>query len=113
MKILLTIFRILIAIVLVAKISNWFFHFNDQTNSLLNTAMFSLIGMAYLAMGYIWDGKFLKVVIIACGLFLIVMNFLTPNNILDILGIACVLTPMLIARTYKEPKSEATEYSES
>ncbi|MDF3076683.1 MAG: hypothetical protein K0S09_572 [Sphingobacteriaceae bacterium] len=113
MRVLFQVFRVLIAIILVAKISNWFFHFNDETNRLLNAAMYCLIGIAYLAMGFIWDGKLFKLLIIACGLFLIVVNFVTPNTILNILGIVCILTPLLIARTYKESKSTEQDYSKS
>ncbi len=99
---LFTIFRISILLVLIAKILNWFFDFNDETNRMLNMTMFSLIGIAYLVMGYVWDTKLTKIVITICGLFLIGMNFLESSTLLHLFGIVCILTPMLIARFSKE-----------
>lgn len=100
---LFKIFRISIGIVLFGKISNWVFNFGDQINQILNASMFCLIGIAYIIVGFIWDNKFIKTIILTCGLFLLVMNFFAKGNIaLDIFGVLCILTPMLIARFYKE-----------
>lgn len=96
------VFRILIGLVLIGKILNWFLNFSDAMNQILNIAMFCLIGIAYLVIGYLWDSKFVKIINITCGLFLLAMNFLTKNLALNILGILCILTPLLIARFYKE-----------
>jgi hypothetical protein len=96
------IFKVLIALVLIGKILNWFLNFSDETNKALNVAMFSLIGIAYLVMGYVWDNKLTKTIIITCGAFLIAMNFFGKSVALDIIGIFCILTPLLIARFYKE-----------
>jgi ABC-type siderophore export system fused ATPase/permease subunit len=100
------VFRILIALVLIGKILNWFLVFNDEINQMLNIAMFSLIGLAYIVMGYAWDNKLLKIIVITCGVFLIAMNFFVKNVIIDIVGIACTLAPMLIARFYRNKKGE-------
>src|SRR5690242_12510867 len=101
-NILFTIFKVLIVLVLTGKIVNWFVNFSDETNYLLNTVMFCLIGISYLVMGYVWETKWVKGVAFACGLFIIVMNFLPKNITADIFGIACILIPMLIAGFYKE-----------
>src|SRR5688500_11404994 len=97
-KALYTTFTILIFLVLGAKVLNWILNFSDETNQVLNTAMFTLIGIAYLVMGYVWDGLLLKVIITVCGLFLIARNFIGSNVTLDILVVVCIITPMLIAR---------------
>ncbi len=101
-----TIFRISICLVLFAKILNWILHFNDETNRILNMIMFIIIGIAYLVLGYMWDSKLTKIIITTCGLFLITMNFLGNNILLDILGIICILIPMLIALYSTKSKDE-------
>lgn len=105
-NVLFTTFRILIFLVLIGKVLNWFLNFNDEANQILNMAMFTLIGIAYIVIGYVWDNKLLKVVIATCGMFLIVINFFKNNLALDIIGIVCILTPMLIARFYKRENGE-------
>ncbi|HSK12416.1 MAG TPA: hypothetical protein VK907_04325, partial [Phnomibacter sp.] len=65
----------------------------------------SLIGVAYLYMAVVWQQRLLKGAIAACGLYLIAMNFFPASLPLDIIGIVCILTPMIIARTSKESKT--------
>jgi hypothetical protein len=105
-RILFLLYRILIALVLIGKAANWVLHFSHETNRLLNMAMFSLIGIAFIVQGYVWHNKFTKTIITLCGLFLIAVNFFDENMILDIIGIICILTPILIARFYKEQPDE-------
>lgn len=100
---LLLVFKVLLILVLIAKISNWFLSYPPEINKGINTAMFTLIGIAYIVMGIIWDGKLVKAFILFCGLFLIIMNFFS-GDFVNILGIACLLTPMLIARFSKAPQ---------
>lgn len=97
-KTAIIVFRVLIGLVLIGKISNWFLDYSDETNKILNTAMFCLIGIAYIFVGITWDKKWMKLVFIVCGLYLIVMNFLEPHVMLSIIGILCTLIPILIAR---------------
>lgn len=97
-----TAFKILIALVLIGKILNWFLNFSQETNQQLNMAMFSLIGIAYVVMSYSWNQQLIRIGIISCGLFLIAMNFFPATTPLEIVGIICILAPMLIARFYKE-----------
>lgn len=91
-------FKILLWIVLAGKISGWFFDYSDRTNEVLNIAMFSLIGVAYVYLGFIWDRVSTKIIYVTCGLYLIIMKFLTDSTILNIIGIACIITPLLLAR---------------
>ena len=101
-KTIFTLFRILLLLVLISKVLNWFLKFDEVTNQVLNTAMFCLIGIAYLVMGYAWDKKIISVIIITCGLFLIIMNFLPDKTWITIIGIVCILFPMLITRFQKK-----------
>lgn len=103
-NVLLTVFKISILLVLAGKILNWLLNFSDATNQLLNIVMFSIIGISYTVMGFYWHHKLTKIVITTCGLFLIAMNFFPGSTLLQIVGIVCILTPMLIARFHKEEK---------
>ena len=105
-KTLFTIFRILIGIILVGKISNWFLNYSDETNHILNAGMFTLIGIAYLVGGFIWDKKLTNIIFLICGIYLIAMNFIDDFGLKSIIGIVCILTPMLIARFSPEETDE-------
>lgn len=111
-KIAFTIFRILIGIILIGKISNWFMNYSDETNKILNALMFTLIGIFYLIGGFIWNKKSTNIIFLICGLYLIAMNFISDFGISkSILGIVCILIPMLIVRFLPEKadKKEPTE----
>ena len=95
------ILRAAIGIVLIGKVLNWFFHFNKQTGTLLNIAMFCLIGIFYVLVARGWTNKLIKYIFLFCGIFLIAMNFIPEHIIINIAGIICILTPLLIARFSK------------
>lgn len=95
---LITVFRMSIMVILAAKILNWFLHFSDETNRVLNIIMFSLIGTAYLVMGFKLENRLKRIIIMTCGIALIILNFFETNSIVSIAGILCILVPMLIAR---------------
>ena len=97
-KTLHTIFTILIFAVLLGRMLSWVLNLNEDIDRMLNIGMFTLIGIAYIVMGFIWDNKILQLIILTCGVLLIVMNFLENNTLLNIIGIVCILTPMIIAR---------------
>jgi hypothetical protein len=105
-KILHKIFLILIGIVLVGKMSNWFLNYSDETNQILNAAMFTLIGIKYLVVGFILDKKLKNVIFIVCGVYLIGMNFIGDFGMKSIIGIVCIITPILIARFSPEETDE-------
>jgi predicted acyltransferase len=92
------IFRIAILMVLAGKILNWFFNFNPFLNYWMNATMFCLIAIAYLFIGFAWDNRFIKAIFIFCGVFLIGMNFLPDQLWRNVVGIACLLGPILIGR---------------
>jgi hypothetical protein len=100
--VLFTATRILIFLVLLGKVLNWILDFSDETNSILDILMFTLIGIAYIVMGWVWGNKVTKIVATTCGVFLIAMNFFNNTPLLNLIGIVCILTPMLIARFYKK-----------
>ena len=88
-------YRILLGLVLVGKISDWFLNYSEETNQILNTAMFCLIGLAYVVFAWAFDKKWLKLILGACGCYLILMNFLDDFSFKRIIGIICVLTPVI------------------
>lgn len=91
---LLTLLMILIA----ANISDWFFNYSSETNHVLNSAMFTLIGIAYLTFSWGIEKTVLKIIIGTCGIYLIAMNFLSDNTWVSIIGIVCLLVPMIIGK---------------
>lgn len=104
---LFKIFPILIAIILIAKILNWLFNYNDEMDQILNIGMFTLIGIAYLVGGFIWNKNLTNIIFLISGIYLIVMNFIGDFGILkSIIGIVCILTPMLIIRFSPEETDE-------
>lgn len=103
------LFFFLIAIVLIAKVMNWFLDFNSEINTIINVAMFSLIGMAYIYTGLFWDKKLIQTIFILCGIFLIGMNFLKETTWISIMAIICLLTPMVIGRISSKDKKELAE----
>ena len=100
------VYRVLIGIVLAGKISNWFLNYSDQTNDIINTGMFCLIGVAYLVFAWAFDNIILKTILATCGIYLIAMNFFPDYIWKSILGIACILTPLIIGRFLPEEEDE-------
>lgn len=101
-RILQTIFTLLLVAVLVAKILGWFLDFNESIDKVLNTAMFTLIGIAYIVLGFTYDNKLLQLIILTCGVLLIVFNFLERKTMFQMIGIVCILIPLAITRLYKK-----------
>ncbi|TAD81548.1 MAG: hypothetical protein EAY75_17590 [Bacteroidetes bacterium] len=104
-RMMFAFFYILLGLTLAGKVLNWIFSFDAQTNQIINTAMFTLVGIAYLVMGRGWDKKAEKAVILICGGLLITTNFLDTGKTITMVRIACLLTPMLIARFSKAPEA--------
>ena len=96
------IYRALLAVVLVGQFSNWISDYNNETLQILDTAMFSLIGIAYIVFAWFFDKKLLKLILAACGTYLIVRNFLGDSVLHLTLGIICMLTPMIIGKFLPE-----------
>jgi hypothetical protein len=111
-KTLFIIFQVLLGVVLVGKISNWFLDYSEETNQMLSTTMFTLIGIAYLVGAFSWDKKLTKLIFLICGTYLIAMNFISDFELKSILAIACILTPMLIAR-FSPKESDDEELAEN
>lgn len=97
-KILYKVLFVLLIIVLIGKISNWFINYSDKTNQILNAGMFILIGIHYLVSSFVWDKKLINATFFVCGLYLIGMNFINDFGLKSLIGIVCILTPMLIIR---------------
>ena len=103
-RILLIVFKILWAIILLGKILNWFLNFNDQTNEILNTAMFCGIGIFYLAAAWAFERPLIKIIIALCGAYLIIMNFLAEFPWKSIIGIIGIVVPMVFGNFISEEK---------
>lgn len=101
LKSVFTIFRILIIATLIAQISTWFIDYPMNVKEGINMTMFILIGIFYIGMGILWDGWIWKLIMIACGAFLIAIQFIAQNDVLTILGIICVIVPLVLARVTK------------
>ena len=103
---LFTLFRIAIALVLVGKILNWSLDFSDETNRFLNMTVFGLIGIAYIVTGFAWDQMWKRMLTTACGILLLVVNFFESRTVLTLLGLTCLLTPILLARLHQRKDRE-------
>lgn len=93
------VFYFLLVFVLIGKVSSRFLDFSDETNQLLNTAMFSLIGLAYLAFSWAYDQILWRSIFLFCGVYVILMNFIPDFGWWKtIIGIICIVTPLIFRR---------------
>ncbi len=90
--------------ILSAKILNWFFNFSDTTNNIINSLMFTLIGVSFLIFSFNFKNTLFKIIVIVCGLFLMIWNFLPEKNYLTFIGILAIVIPMLIGKFSEETK---------
>lgn len=95
-------FRLLVIIILIAKISNWVLQYSPETNKVINAAMFILIGLAYIVAGFIWNKKMTNMLFLFSGVYLIAMNFIPDFSLKHIIGIICIVTPLLIVYFFPE-----------
>ena len=102
-RITAAILAIALGVVLIGKISNWFLNYSDQTTAMLNTAMFSLLGIIYIRRALPYK-NWVQFLLITCGIYLIIMNFMERTTFISIIGILCIASPMLLARFYKGDK---------
>ena len=101
-------FTVLLAIVVIAQISSRIVDYNEETNELLDIALFSLIGIPYLGYSWVSKRKVLKLIFLTCGIYLIVMNFLS-ESIYEWIAIICVVTPLLIIMFLPEKEADKGE----
>ncbi len=64
--------------------------------------MFTLIGLAYILAGFIWDKKLTNSIFLVAGIYLIVMNFISDFNLKSTIEIICIVTPLLIVYFFPE-----------
>lgn len=93
-------YRVAILVVLVGKISNWFLNYSDETNKIINTTMFCLIGIMYLFFSWALDKIIHKLILGVCGLYIIIMNFIPSYIWNSILGIVCLIVPLIIGKFF-------------
>lgn len=106
------IFRILVAIILVGKISNWFLDYSDRINNILSAALFCLIGIGYLVCAWAFNKKMMKILFLGCGLYLIGMNFFTSSTLLGLIGILSIVVPIIMVRVLPEEAEKEGEFIE-
>ncbi|KIA82574.1 hypothetical protein OA84_10460 [Kaistella solincola] len=71
--------------------------------------MFIVIGIAFMIFSYALSNKLNKSIVFLCGVYLIVMNFLPDNEVISIIGIICLVVPMLIGRFSREMREIDSE----
>lgn len=111
-KAALTFFTGVAFIILITRMLGWVLHYSKTVDQLLDIAIFSFIGIAYLVMGIVWNKGLLRVLIFLCGIFLIAINFIERSTIIEIVAIFCLLIPMLIARVSKDKAGNASIYAD-
>jgi hypothetical protein len=94
------LYQIGISIVILGNILNWFIDVPFAFKFWLNTAMFCLIGIGYITVGISLSKTSIKAIFLSCGCYLILMNVIDRNTPLTLLGIFCILTPLLLGRFY-------------
>ncbi len=106
------IYRILLGIVLAGNISDWFFNYSDKTSQLLSTAMFCLIGLAYLVFAWAFDRRILKLLFGISGAYLIIMNFTPDFTPKYFLVLVCIVAPIFAGRFFSEEEDTKESVSE-
>jgi biotin transporter BioY len=104
-KNIFSVLGILIAIILISKISGWFLTYSEKTNTIINSLMFIVIGIYYLIFGIGLTELNIKITFILSGIFLICMSFFPNNMVLSIIGFACIIIPSLLVKYSKELKN--------
>ncbi|MAN86449.1 MAG: hypothetical protein CL555_06170 [Algoriphagus sp.] len=95
-------------IILIGKISGWIWGFDNEYDGMINLGTFVLIGAAYISAAIAWNSNLYRWIFLICGIYLIVMNFL-DFELKSILGIACILTPLLLSRISSEKPNQFIE----
>lgn len=101
-KILSKIIFVLLILTLLAKISCWFFSYSSEVKQMINTAMLSLIGISYIIVSFNLKKEVNKSVFMVCGAYLIIMNFIELNTMLEVIGILSIVIPILISKFSKD-----------
>ena len=99
---LFSILRYSTIAILLIKISGLFIDFSEKNQTIINSLMYIAIGFNYLLFGIALPELKFKITLLISGTFLIWMNFLPNNNVLSIIGIACIIMPMIFAKYSKE-----------
>lgn len=100
---LFAIYRILILVVGAGIVLTLFIGKpNEGLNRIVLGAMCILIGIAWVVMGIVWDRVVIKLTALLSGVFLIVVAFLPPNDVLQFISLICILLPILLVRFSKD-----------
>ncbi|MCB4807038.1 hypothetical protein LG651_02160 [Tamlana sp. 62-3] len=64
--------------------------------------MFCLIGIVFLAYSWSVNKIIIKLTLLICGIFLIAMNFIPNFEMKSIIGITCLLLPLILEKLFPE-----------
>ena len=92
--------------IFIAKISNWFFHYSDETNKWINMTMFCFIGIWYIADSFKQRTREIQALFLACGIYLILMNFFERTSVISIVGIISIILPVYFIRKNRKRKEQ-------
>ena len=101
---LIRLYYALLVAVLIARFTDIFFNYSEETDQLITTSMFCLLGVGYIRFAFLESQKGYQLLFALCGMYLIIMNFIEKNDILTIIGIICILLPLVLRRIYKKKK---------
>lgn len=104
-----TVFFIIVIIILLAKISNWFLNYDNSVNDIINNTMFALIGLNYFVYAWALDKWWLKLIVFLCGVYLLSMSFLNDFSLNSLFAIISIVVPMIIAKVLPVEEDENKE----
>lgn len=104
------IFLVALGIVIIGQIAGMVMHFEPDIKKILNTFMFCLIGIGYIARVLDQKSIEIRIFVILCGIFLIVMNFVPRTNVMYIFaGVALVVPGILFLSKAKKKEVEEVD----
>lgn len=97
-KILFKIVLGLIVLTLLAVVFSRVFNYSDEVKQMINTVMFSLVGVGYLLISSNMKKEINKSVFVVCGAYLIIMNFIELNTMFKVIGMLSIALPLLVSK---------------
>ena len=92
--------------IFIAKISNWFLHYSDETNKWINITMFCFIGLWYIGDSFKQRKNEIKALFLVCGIYLVLMNFFERTSLLSTAGIISIILPAYFIRKNRKRKEQ-------
>jgi hypothetical protein len=86
--------------ILIAKVLNWFLHFDTEVNRIINIIMFGFIAMIYLLQVKSTKHIYLKYLFLISSTSIVLCLFFYHNNLVAYLLIMLILIPWAIQKFY-------------